>query len=37
MTFEHLIIDEANQINEPEIIKPISKGIKHLVLIGDHL
>jgi len=30
------IIDEATQIMEPEILVPLSRGVRHAVLVGDH-
>eukprot|EP00164_Ancoracysta_twista_P012521 GFYU01019681.1.p1 GENE.GFYU01019681.1~~GFYU01019681.1.p1 ORF type:complete len:1021 (+),score=253.32 GFYU01019681.1:29-3091(+) len=34
--FRQLLIDEASQATEPEMLIPIVKGAKQLVLVGDH-
>lgn len=36
-TFSTVLIDEAGQATEPEILCPLSYGAKHVVLVGDHL
>lgn len=34
--FRTVLIDESTQACEPEVIIPIAKGAKHVILIGDH-
>ena len=35
--FDYLLVDEATQATEPEILLPILKGPKQVILIGDHM
>lgn len=35
--FDYLLVDEATQAIEPEILLPILKGPKQVILIGDHM
>jgi len=35
--FHHVLIDEVTQATEPEVLIPIVKGAKQVVLVGDHL
>lgn len=34
--FRHVLIDEATQACEPELLIPLTKGAKQVVLVGDH-
>ena len=34
--FTHLLIDEATQATEPASLVPIVRGVRQLVLVGDH-
>lgn len=34
--FKHLLIDEATQSKEPEILLPMLLGAKQVILVGDH-
>ncbi|MES1919775.1 Regulator of nonsense transcripts 1-like protein [Bonamia ostreae] len=34
--FKQVVIDESTQATEPEVLIPITKGAKQIVLIGDH-
>jgi regulator of nonsense transcripts 1 len=34
--FPYLLIDESTQSMEPETLICLVKGIKHIILIGDH-
>lgn len=36
MTFRAVLIDESTQASEPEIMIPIVKGAKQVILVGDH-
>lgn len=36
MKFRQVLIDEVTQASEPEVIIPVVKGAKQLVLVGDH-
>lgn len=36
MTFRSVLIDESTQASEPEILIPIVKGAKQVILVGDH-
>ena len=36
MSFGAVLIDEATQATEPELLVPLTRGCKQLVLIGDH-
>eukprot|EP00746_Dinoflagellata_sp_MGD_P153256 gnl/MRDRNA2_/MRDRNA2_84154_c0_seq1.p1 gnl/MRDRNA2_/MRDRNA2_84154_c0~~gnl/MRDRNA2_/MRDRNA2_84154_c0_seq1.p1 ORF type:complete len:648 (+),score=-10.40 gnl/MRDRNA2_/MRDRNA2_84154_c0_seq1:526-2469(+) len=36
MKFRQVLIDEATQASEPEVLIPIINGSKQLVLVGDH-
>ena len=35
-TFQHVLIDEATQSIEPECLLPMLKGVKQVILVGDH-
>ena len=35
--FDYLLVDEATQATEPEILLPMLKGAKQVILIGDHM
>jgi regulator of nonsense transcripts 1 len=34
--FKSVLIDEATQATEPEILIPITHGVKQVILVGDH-
>ena len=34
--FKSLLVDEASQATEPEVLIPLTKGIQHCILVGDH-
>ena len=36
LRFRQVLIDEATQATEPEMLIPILKGAKHIILVGDH-
>lgn len=36
MQFKTVLIDESTQASEPEVLVPISKGAKQVILVGDH-
>lgn len=36
MRFKQVLIDEATQATEPEVLIPIVMGCKQLILVGDH-
>lgn len=35
--FDYLLVDEATQATEPEILLPMLKGPRQVILIGDHM
>ena len=37
LTFPYVVVDEATQGVEPEILIPLCHGCKQLVLVGDHM
>ena len=36
LQFESVVVDEASQSTDPDIVSAITRGCEHLVLIGDH-
>ncbi|AAZ11329.1 regulator of nonsense transcripts UPF1 [Trypanosoma equiperdum] len=36
MKFKHVLIDEATQGTEPEVLIPLVRGAKQVILVGDH-
>ena len=36
MRFQHVLVDEATQATEPEILIPLVMGAKQVILVGDH-
>lgn len=36
LDFKSVLIDEATQATEPEILIPITHGVKQVILVGDH-
>jgi superfamily I DNA and/or RNA helicase len=36
ISYSRILIDEATQAKEPEVLIPIMKGAKQLILVGDH-
>jgi len=36
MSFERVLVDEATQATESAVLVPLTRGCRHLVLVGDH-
>lgn len=36
MRFPLVIIDEGSQCTEPETLVPLTKGCRHVIIVGDH-